>query len=222
MHIDDRQPPAAQLPHAQRRGALERYGLTEARGYASSLSTAPPSSTTPDRLSAVLARVLRVLRAVGARRVPASSAHPGQAAKGYAGPHLLDGILATEPLEYFDFIALEASARLVVTDSGGVQEETSALGVPCLTYRDNTERAVTCELGTNQLVGVDPGALARVRRGRARGPAAAAGPPLFPCGTGTPASAPAPRSASCSTGGPAQCRPRSPPEPGSASQGDTR
>jgi len=52
-------------------------------------------------------------------------------------------------------------SRLVVTDSGGVQEETSALGIPCLTYRDNTERAITCELGTNRLVGVDPAELAR-------------------------------------------------------------
>ena len=56
---------------------------------------------------------------------------------------------------------MESSARLVVTDSGGVQEETSALGVPCLTFRDNTERAITCELGTNRLVGVDPLELGR-------------------------------------------------------------
>ena len=62
-------------------------------------------------------------------------------------------------MDYAEFIALEAEARLVITDSGGVQEETSALGVPCLTYRDSTERPVTVELGTNTLVGVDPGAL---------------------------------------------------------------
>lgn len=64
-----------------------------------------------------------------------------------------------EPLDYFEFIAAEASARLVITDSGGVQEETSALGVPCLTYRDTTERPITTSLGTNRLVGVDPEAL---------------------------------------------------------------
>jgi UDP-N-acetylglucosamine 2-epimerase (non-hydrolysing) len=68
-------------------------------------------------------------------------------------------LVPTGPLDYLDFIALESSARLVVTDSGGVQEETSALGVACLTYRDNTERAVTVEQGTNRLVGVDPEAL---------------------------------------------------------------
>ena len=76
-------------------------------------------------------------------------------------PEALSRIVATEPLDYLDFVALEASARLVITDSGGVQEETSALGVPCLTYRENTERAVTVELGTNRLVGMDPAALAR-------------------------------------------------------------
>src|SRR4029079_11195906 len=61
-----------------------------------------------------------------------------------------------EPLDYLDFIALEAEARLVVTDSGGLQEETSALGVPCLTFRSTTERPVTCALGTNRLAGDYP------------------------------------------------------------------
>jgi UDP-N-acetylglucosamine 2-epimerase (non-hydrolysing) len=69
-----------------------------------------------------------------------------------------------EPLSYLEFLALERSARMVVTDSGGVQEETSALGVPCLTYRTSTERPVTIELGTNRLVGTDPRALAAACR----------------------------------------------------------
>ena len=60
------------------------------------------------------------------------------------------------PAGYLDFIALQASARLVLTDSGGVQEETTVLGVPCLTLRDNTERPITVTEGTNQLVGRDP------------------------------------------------------------------
>lgn len=59
----------------------------------------------------------------------------------------------TEPLGYLDFLGLMAKARLALTDSGGVQEETTALGVPCLTLRENTERPVTTELGTNRLVG---------------------------------------------------------------------
>lgn len=61
-----------------------------------------------------------------------------------------------EPLGYLDFINLEANAALVLTDSGGLQEETTALGVPCLTLRENTERPVTIDEGTNQLAGVEP------------------------------------------------------------------
>jgi UDP-N-acetylglucosamine 2-epimerase (non-hydrolysing) len=60
-----------------------------------------------------------------------------------------------EPLGYLDFLALEEAAALVLTDSGGIQEETSALGVPCLTLRENTERPITVTRGTNTLVGFD-------------------------------------------------------------------
>jgi UDP-N-acetylglucosamine 2-epimerase (non-hydrolysing) len=62
----------------------------------------------------------------------------------------------TDPLGYLDFMRLVADARLVLTDSGGLQEETTVLGVPCLTLRNNTERPVTVEQGTNILVGLDP------------------------------------------------------------------
>lgn len=61
-----------------------------------------------------------------------------------------------EPLGYRDFLQLWSNARLVLTDSGGLQEETTALGIPCLTLRDNTERPITIEQGTNQLVGREP------------------------------------------------------------------
>ena len=63
------------------------------------------------------------------------------------------GVCCLEPLGYLDFMALVAQARIVLTDSGGLQEETTALGVPCITLRDNTERPVTITHGTNQLVG---------------------------------------------------------------------
>jgi UDP-N-acetylglucosamine 2-epimerase (non-hydrolysing) len=62
------------------------------------------------------------------------------------------GVVLTPPLPYLTFLGLEARARVVVTDSGGVQEETSYLGIPCLTLRENTERPVTVTLGTNRLV----------------------------------------------------------------------
>ena len=60
------------------------------------------------------------------------------------------------PLPYRPFLALWRRAALVLTDSGGLQEETTALGIPCLTLRDNTERPVTVDLGTNQIAGTDP------------------------------------------------------------------
>jgi UDP-N-acetylglucosamine 2-epimerase (non-hydrolysing) len=59
-------------------------------------------------------------------------------------------------LGYLDFLRLTGEARVVLTDSGGIQEETTILGVPCLTLRENTERPVTTEVGTNRLVGVNP------------------------------------------------------------------
>jgi UDP-N-acetylglucosamine 2-epimerase (non-hydrolysing) len=66
------------------------------------------------------------------------------------------GLVLCPPLGYLDFLALEAKAAFVLTDSGGVQEETSALGVRCFTLRSTTERPVTVELGTNTVLGVDP------------------------------------------------------------------
>ncbi len=71
-------------------------------------------------------------------------------------------VTVLEPLGYLDFIALQAGAALVLTDSGGVQEETTALGVPCLTLRTTTERPLTVTEGTNRLVGPDPDTIARV------------------------------------------------------------
>jgi UDP-N-acetylglucosamine 2-epimerase (non-hydrolysing) len=69
------------------------------------------------------------------------------------------GIRLGEPVGYLEFVALEAAAALVLTDSGGVQEETTALGVPCLTLRDTTDRPVTVTDGTNRVVGTDPDAI---------------------------------------------------------------
>src|SRR5215207_9306263 len=74
------------------------------------------------------------------------------------------GVRFVEPLGYLDFLRLYSGARLVLTDSGGIQEETTALGVPCLTFRDTTERPVTTVLGTNRLVGLDPARLRDMAR----------------------------------------------------------
>jgi len=66
------------------------------------------------------------------------------------------GVQVIEPLPYIEFVSLVADSRMVLTDSGGIQEETTVLGVPCLTLRDSTERPVTVTHGTNWLVGADP------------------------------------------------------------------
>jgi UDP-N-acetylglucosamine 2-epimerase (non-hydrolysing) len=68
----------------------------------------------------------------------------------------MPGVRMTGPLGYLDFLCIQANARVVLTDSGGVQEETSVLGVPCVTLRDQTERPVTISHGTNQLSGTAP------------------------------------------------------------------
>lgn len=74
------------------------------------------------------------------------------------------GVIPIEPLGYLDFLCLMDRSRLVLTDSGGIQEETTALGIPCLTLRENTERPATVKYGTNQLVGQNPEAITSAAR----------------------------------------------------------
>ena len=72
---------------------------------------------------------------------------------------VMPGLRLVDPLPYLDFVALMAHARCVLTDSGGIQEETTALGIPCLTLRNSTERPITVTRGTNRIVGTDPDAI---------------------------------------------------------------
>jgi UDP-N-acetylglucosamine 2-epimerase (non-hydrolysing) len=72
------------------------------------------------------------------------------------------GVLLSDPVGYLDFLSLEADARAVLTDSGGIQEETTYLGVPCFTLRANTERPVTVRAGTNTLLGLEPQRIAEI------------------------------------------------------------
>ena len=90
------------------------------------------------------------------------------------------GLALVEPLGYLDFLSLVADAGAVLTDSGGIQEETTYLRVPCFTLRDNTERPVTISAGTNTLLGLDPAAIATIPAAlAARGEPPAQPPPLW-------------------------------------------
>lgn len=103
---------------------------------------------------AVLAEELPVVFPVH----PRTRAHIEQSGLG----GILRGVTVTTPLPYLSFLGLQAGAQLVLTDSGGVQEETSALGVRCFTLRDTTERPVTVELGTNTVLGARPERIAEI------------------------------------------------------------
>ena len=87
------------------------------------------------------------------------------------------GLSLVEPLGYLDFLSLMADARAVLTDSGGIQEETTYLGIPCFTLRDNTERPVTLTAGTNTLLGLDPAAIASIPAALASRPPGRPDPP---------------------------------------------
>ena len=110
-----------------------------------------------------LKRLLEKLREISDRLPLAFPLHPRTAGK-IAGAGLgsliaTPNIVRLPPLGYLEMLGLMREARLVMTDSGGIQEETTALGVPCLTIRENTERPITIEQGTNTLVGTDPEAI---------------------------------------------------------------
>ena len=102
-----------------------------------------------DRGEARLGEVVRGLERLAETQPVIFPVHPRTRAR-LRGE--IAGVILAEPLGYLDFLGLEAAARVVVTDSGGVQEETSALGVRCFTLRSTTERPVTVRLGTNTLI----------------------------------------------------------------------
>ncbi len=111
----------------------------------------------------VFSKILDALVAVAERLPIIFPVHPRTRAKiaefGFSAIIANSKIKLVEPLGYLDFLRLYSGARLVLTDSGGLQEETTVLGIPCLTLRENTERPITIELGTNRLVGTYPGSI---------------------------------------------------------------
>jgi UDP-N-acetylglucosamine 2-epimerase (non-hydrolysing) len=103
----------------------------------------------------VLAGILGAVGAVADRMPVVFPVHP-RTAKNLDSLALHANFRIAEPLSYLPFLGLVANSRMVLTDSGGIQEETTVLGVPCLTMRPNTERPITCDVGTNILTGNDP------------------------------------------------------------------
>lgn len=141
-------------------GAGREALLQDARGYAVLTLHRPSNVDDP----AVFKRLLGVLRDISARTPLVFPMHPRTRARArdMGLMELLESpdILLLEPLGYLELLGLMAKARLVLTDSGGLQEETTALGVPCITLRENTERPITVSQGTNTVVGTDA---ARIR-----------------------------------------------------------
>jgi UDP-N-acetylglucosamine 2-epimerase (non-hydrolysing) len=157
----------AELPKAKGRKILSKLGLQQGK------EVKPYCLVTLHRPSNVdstngLAGILEDLTKLSREMTVVMALHPRTLKNiekfGLGGRLKKGGFILLEPQGYLDFLALEMRAALVVTDSGGLQEETSFLGVPCITVRDNTERPVTVRLGTNVLAGTRPGAILKAWR----------------------------------------------------------
>jgi UDP-N-acetylglucosamine 2-epimerase (non-hydrolysing) len=140
----------ANIERAKQRSVLQELGL-QPKEFGLLTLHRPSNVDDPETLDRLLTAVARV-----AQELPVVfPVHP-RAREHVTARLSTEQIHVVDPLGYLDFIALESQAALVLTDSGGVQEETSALGVPCITLRENTERPITVTQGTNHVVGTDP------------------------------------------------------------------
>jgi UDP-N-acetylglucosamine 2-epimerase (non-hydrolysing) len=146
----------AQLPKTEHRDTLRRFGV-EAGNYATLTLHRPSNVDVPEVLSGIVGVMSEL-----SRQLPIVwPIHP-RAAKMLAQSGLLrridrhPGFKLIEPLGYLDMLTLTRRARMILTDSGGLQEEATVLGVPCVTLRQNTERPVTVEAGANRLAGNQP------------------------------------------------------------------
>lgn len=138
------------LPRARERPILDLLGLQKENFGLVTLHR--PSNVDDD---AVFAGIARALEDVSAALPLVFPVHP-RTQKRLAEHDLAGDVRLLEPTGYLDTIALLDAARIVLTDSGGIQEETTVLGVPCVTVRENTERPVTVDRGTNRIAGTDP------------------------------------------------------------------
>jgi UDP-N-acetylglucosamine 2-epimerase (non-hydrolysing) len=141
---------------------LERLGVAPG-AYAGLTLHRPSNVDTPEALDRVLGAIERIQREIPVV-FPVHPRTRQQLERAGDRRAAMPGLVMAAPLPYLDFVQLMANARCVLTDSGGIQEETTALGVPCLTLRENTERPITVTRGTNRVVGLDPEAIYRTWR----------------------------------------------------------
>ena len=138
----------AQKKHIEKSKILQNFGLT-GKKYALATLHRPSNVDDPKMLK----KIINILGKV-ARKMPVMFPIHPRTQKNLKKWHIAHGkITLIEPVGYLDFLALMSNATAVLTDSGGIQEETTILGVPCLTLRENTERPVTVNEGTNKIVG---------------------------------------------------------------------
>jgi len=147
---------------AERNDIGPRLGLDPSRPYALVTLHRPSNVDDPKRL----AGLLRALEELAGELPVVFPIHPRTRKNAIeAGLETeLSRLITSDPLGYLEFLNLMSHARVVITDSGGVQEETTVLNIPCLTVRENTERPATITCGTNRLVGTDPEVLLRAAR----------------------------------------------------------
>jgi len=144
------------LPMATLDRVRDRIAVDEGR-YAVLTLHRPSNVDNPE----VFGRILAALRTIAETLPVIFPVHPRtrQRIREFGVDAALAGVTLTDPLGYIDFLSLTSHARLILTDSGGLQEESTALGIPCLTLRENTERPITVTHGTNQVVGTETEAI---------------------------------------------------------------
>jgi UDP-N-acetylglucosamine 2-epimerase (non-hydrolysing) len=152
------------LEKARASGFRQSLGLEREEAVVVTLHR-PSNVDDPERLAAIAT----ALRAIAEERAVLFTVHPRTAERLKAGSISLGGVRVVPPIRYHEMLDLVDSASVVITDSGGLQEETTALGVPCLTVRENTERPITVVQGTNTLVPDPKDLLAAVRSSRRQG-----------------------------------------------------